>query len=510
MKKFTYSTTIIIASFAFVLAGPLSALAATAPNLGVAAGYSVFGNAGITETIAQLSHLWGNAGGNGLGNASLIASQVDGSIDAAANVPVVNAIAAAYGALSQPLTGAIDLAASPTVVPGVYDVAATAFNSPLTLNGAGVYIFRSTSSIAQTAGGTMILTGGATACNVFWQIPTSMTFAAIGNIEGTIITNTGLISFVSGIPLKGRAWAATQVTMDNNQITEPTCVGAPGGGSSGAHYFAQLPAIDVTKTPSPLSLPGGAGPVTYTYIVKNIGKVAMNTVWVKDNKCAPVTYVSGDTNSDGLLDLSETWTYTCAKTVSQTETNTATAHGYGVGLGMDVYATANAIVVVSQSVVPPLIHVVKMPNVSVLQTGGGPVVYTYLVTNPGITPLHDVSITDNKCTGLPGRVVGNPGDLNKDNLLDPGEIWQFTCKSNITQTTTNLATAEGTANGLIAIAFANATVIVTTGQVLGASIGFPNTGLPPRGESSPWNVLITVGILVLVTAGAVVLYKRTV
>lgn len=216
----------LVLSMALILgiSAPTTALAAAAPDLGVAAEYSVFGNAGITETPAQQSHLWGNAGGNGLGHVSLIASQVDGSIDVGANVPVANAIASAYGDLDNELqTGAIDLATSPTVVPGVYDLGATDFSSTLTLDGDGVYIFRSSSSIAQTAGGTMLLTNGACASNVYWQIPDSMTFAAPGDIEGTIITNTGLISFVSGVSLNGRAWAATQVTMDNNQITEPTC-----------------------------------------------------------------------------------------------------------------------------------------------------------------------------------------------------------------------------------------------------------------------------------------------
>lgn len=222
-------TILLIAAMQFVNVFPVQkAYAATAPNLGMASGYSVFGNAGITETAAQTSHLWGNAGGNGLGYASLIASQVAGSIDPGANASVVSAISTAYGDLAgQAQTGAIDLATSPTVAPGVYDIAATAFNSTLTLNGAGVYIFRSTSSIAQTAGGTMNLTNGACASEIYWQIPTSMTFAAVGSIQGTIITNTGNITFVSGVSLKGRAWAHTQVTMDNNQITEPaTCSSA--------------------------------------------------------------------------------------------------------------------------------------------------------------------------------------------------------------------------------------------------------------------------------------------
>jgi LPXTG-motif cell wall-anchored protein len=234
-KKVLSVLLLLVLQFVFI---PVpQAHAATAPDLGAANSYSVFGNAGITETAGQNSHLWGNVGDNGLGHASLIASQVDGTLYDVSQPTVVSAISAAYGALAaQGQTGAIDLAGSPTVGPGVYDVAATAFNSTLTLSGDGVYIFRSTSSIAQTAGGTMLLTNGATSCNVYWQIPTSMTFAAAGSIVGTIITNTGLISFTSGVNLVGRAFAATQVTMDNNQITQPVCATTTtsSGSSSGS------------------------------------------------------------------------------------------------------------------------------------------------------------------------------------------------------------------------------------------------------------------------------------
>ena len=78
-------------------------------------------------------------------------------------------------------------------------------------------------------------------------------------------------------------------------------------------------------------------------------------------ECAPVTFVSGDTNGNKLLDLNETWTYDCLKTVSQTETNTATAHGWASG--WDGYSTANATVVVGVSSTPPLIHLIKKPSV---------------------------------------------------------------------------------------------------------------------------------------------------
>jgi uncharacterized repeat protein (TIGR01451 family) len=98
----------------------------------------------------------------------------------------------------------------------------------------------------------------------------------------------------------------------------------PGGGVGG-----DAPAIHIVKTPSVTTLPVGGGSVTYTYVVTNIGDVPLTTVSVTDNKCAPVTMVSGgDTNSDEALDLTETWTYTCTTILTHTTTNTAVATGH--------------------------------------------------------------------------------------------------------------------------------------------------------------------------------------
>jgi hypothetical protein len=273
-------------------------------------------------------------------------------------------------------------------------------------------------------------------------------------------------------------------TIINNFISlSPTSSSGNNNGS-----FAPLPLINITKIPYPLSLPGGPGVVNYTYTVTNIGVVPMIGVWVKDNKCDSVKFISGDTNNDSVLDLKETWIYRCTKTVSATETNTATAHGQANG--WDGYDTANATVVVGTSLTPPLIHLVKVPSVFTLPIGGGAVTYTYTVTNPGTVPLSDVSITDDKCTGLPGRVLGHPGDLNKNDLLDPGEAWQFTCQTNITQTTTNIGTAVGHANGLIAVDLSPATVVV-------ADPNLPSTGFPPEVKNTPWNIIIPSGIFIV-------------
>jgi hypothetical protein len=207
----------------------------------------------------------------------------------------------------------------------------------------------------------------------------------------------------------------------------------------------------------------------------------MSNVTVTDDKCAPVNFISGDINNDSKLNVNETWKYRCTATVLQTTANTATATGQANGF--TAIDTANAMVVVGVPIIPPLIHVVKKPSVFLLPAGGGAVTYTYTVTNPGTAPLSNVTITDDKCTGLPGRVVGHPGDLNKNDLLESNESWSFTCQTNLTQTTTNTGVAYGTANGLIATDFSLATVAVTPPKL-------PKTGFPPKEESTIWNIII--------------------
>ncbi|MCR4333530.1 MAG: ice-binding family protein [Patescibacteria group bacterium] len=248
------------------------------------------------------------------------------------------------------------------------------------------------------------------------------------------------------------------------------------------------PLIDLVKTANPLSLPSGPGPVTYTYTLRNIGTVPVTDITMVGDSCSPVLLVSGDTNANAALEMNETWTYRCSTTLSVTHTNTIVATGWANGISTTDIASAT--VVVGESIVPPLIHIVKIPSVPTLLSSGGAVTYTYIVTNPGTEPLSNVSISDNKCTGLPGRVVGHPGDLNKNNLLESNESWVFSCKTNLTKTTTNIGTASGSANGLTATDFALATVVV-------ASPKLPNTGFPLFEGNTFWSVLTLIDTIVL-------------
>lgn len=105
------------------------------------------------------------------------------------------------------------------------------------------------------------------------------------------------------------------------------------------------PLISITKVPSRLTpLPSGGGAVTYTYTVKNPGTVAISNVLVTDDKCGPVSYISGDSNINKLLDLNETWIYTCKTNVLTSTRNVAMARGRANGFTALSYAFANVLV----------------------------------------------------------------------------------------------------------------------------------------------------------------------
>jgi uncharacterized repeat protein (TIGR01451 family) len=244
------------------------------------------------------------------------------------------------------------------------------------------------------------------------------------------------------------------------------------------------PLIDVVKVPNPLALPNGPGTVTYTYTLHNIGTVPVTNITMVDDTCSPTAFVSGDIDSDNKLDTNETWIYRCTSMLSATHTNTVVATGLANGITANDIASAT--VIVGMPTIAPLIHVVKKPNLFVVPVGGA-VTYTYTVTNPGTVPLSNVTITDDKCTGLPSRVVGHPGDINKNNLLENNETWSFTCKTNLTQTTTNIGTAKGSANGLTATDFSIVTVVVTSPKL-------PKTGFPYQENDVMFPIIILSGL----------------
>jgi hypothetical protein len=215
-------------------------------------------------------------------------------------------------------------------------------------------------------------------------------------------------------------------------------------------------AINVVETASVNSLPAGGGPVTYTYIVTNKGNVALASVSVIDDKCAPVNFGGGDANGNSRLDVGETWTYTCNETITETTTNTVLATGFAAG--SPVTDTDTALVTVGTPVThTPRIGLTLTANPVVLPDTGGNVTYTYVVANKGDVALSNIVVTDDRCSpiGLP------TGDANANGQLDLAETWTFSCVLMVNQTVTNTADASGEADGQTVTAMDMSTVTLT-------------------------------------------------
>lgn len=111
-----------------------------------------------------------------------------------------------------------------TLAPGLYKSTGTlAITGNLTLDASGdpnaVFIFQVASSFNTASGSQVILSGGANAANIFWQVGSSATLGTTTVFKGTILANQS-ISLATGATLDGRALARiAAVTLDSNTIT---------------------------------------------------------------------------------------------------------------------------------------------------------------------------------------------------------------------------------------------------------------------------------------------------
>ena len=235
--------------------------------------------------------------------------------------------------------------------------------------------------------------------------------------------------------------------------TQPASPGPPVTDTDTATVNVVQPDLNLSKSVNQhLVFPGTS--VTYTYVATNTGTADLRNPadpagaptippvhWVVDDKCADVTYVSGDANNDGLLNPGEAWHFTCQTPITAHTVNVATITAVTVA-PQPVTLVRHAADVVD--VVVPSISITKTALRGVVldpsaTPGAGPDVptprqaeYHYQVVNPGSLPLADVAsrVTDDKCSPL---TFDSATDLNGNGLLDPGEVWDFTCATTLTK-----------------------------------------------------------------------------
>ncbi|MHC5025792.1 MAG: hypothetical protein ACYTGR_03425 [Planctomycetota bacterium] len=131
--------------------------------------------------------------------------------------------------------------------------------------------------------------------------------------------------------------------------------------------FLAVPEINIEKSADVDGLCVGVDTeVMYTYVVTipgNPGNQPLENVVVTDDLCGPVTFVDGDANGDGILDLDETWIYTCMSVINDTTTNVAVASGEFNTPSANVTVTDEDDLTIVAS--PPPDLMIKNPNVDV-------------------------------------------------------------------------------------------------------------------------------------------------
>lgn len=81
--------------------------------------------------------------------------------------------------------------------------------------------------------------------------------------------------------------------------------------------------INIEKTASSTEILAGET-ADYTYLVTNTGDLPLDNVVVEDDKCSPVSYISGDTGDDGVLESGEAWVFGCSQILAETTVNIGT------------------------------------------------------------------------------------------------------------------------------------------------------------------------------------------
>ena len=166
--------------------------------------------------------------------------------------------------------------------------------------------------------------------------------------------------------------------------------------------------------------------ITYTFTVTNQGNVSLSTIDVVDPLpgLSAVTFLSGDANNDGMLDITETWIYTATYTVTQVDidfgtiTNQATATGTAPDASTVTDLSGSSIDNDDQTI----INICQDAAIALIKKGefndlngnacadvGETITYTFEVYNVGNVSLTDIMITDPLVTIIGGPITLEPG-----------------------------------------------------------------------------------------------------
>jgi hypothetical protein len=235
---------IVAASMAAPLLVASHSQAATPVNLGTAGNFAILAKSGISST--GTTSIVGDIGVSPIGSTAItgFALILDGSGTFSTSVLVVGRafasdytaptpanLTTAVGDMQTAFTnaagrpaGVTELGAGNiggmTLAPGVYKWGTgVTIPTDLTLSGSGtaVWIFQIAGTLDISSATKVILSGGAQAKNVFWQVAGQTTLGTTSQFKGIILDQTAIV-MNTGATLDGKALAQTAVTLQSNTV----------------------------------------------------------------------------------------------------------------------------------------------------------------------------------------------------------------------------------------------------------------------------------------------------
>jgi hypothetical protein len=302
---------------------------AQAPSLNSAGNFAVLAGAGITNADSGTT-IAGDVGSYPTPAVmGLSATQVTGTLYTAANAVLTKAqsdLTAAYldaaGRSScTPLTGALGGATNPNLGPGVYCFSSAAeLNGTLTLTGSStdVWIFQIGTTLTTATGASVAFAGGASPCNVFWQVGTSATIQTGNSFAGTIMALTSIT--LNGGTLAGRALAQNgSVTISGQETIINGCSGS-----------SIVPTIVLSPVNSSIICATAGSSITKTAVVLSNG-VPLAGTSVTFTITGPDSGQSGTATTDASGTATFTITAPTLTTSSAGDSFVATINGGTVG-----------------------------------------------------------------------------------------------------------------------------------------------------------------------------------
>ncbi|HVR19574.1 MAG TPA: ice-binding family protein, partial [Polyangiaceae bacterium] len=110
-----------------------------------------------------------------------------------------------------------------TLEPGVYQWGTgLLIPTDITLAGSAtaVWIFQVAQDLTVSSATSVVLSGGALAKNVFWQVSGEVTLGTTAHFEGVVLSQTS-VTLGTGASINGRLLAQTAVTLDGSTLVEP-------------------------------------------------------------------------------------------------------------------------------------------------------------------------------------------------------------------------------------------------------------------------------------------------